>query len=205
MNSVGYVSVSNSKKIFSDLMMNFNSMVDGWQNHDAQACNVYQQRGNAQQSQAQHFIEQYHHYFSRYEIHDQSLRLENRLIEKLEQRQQLAEELGNVILSNQTARKALNILRKCRQTLKYSYPFAFFLERNNEVEIFERNQADLAEATESFSGLLETDEDTDKNSNITIFNKMTYCDQRRQALLAHCQEGYTNGYWIDRHPFQVSD
>lgn len=52
-------------------------------------------------------------------------------------------------------RNAIDTLRRCRRTLAYTYVFAYNLQRNNQVEIFEDNQADLEAAVERLSGYLE--------------------------------------------------
>jgi ariadne-1 len=54
----------------------------------------------------------------------------------------------------QFLRRAVEILSECRMTLRWSYAHAFYLERNNQTEIFEVNQADLEQAVEALSGLL---------------------------------------------------
>lgn len=52
----------------------------------------------------------------------------------------------------QFLKKALGTLGECREALKYTYAFAFYLVKNNECEIFESNQRDLEMATEALSG-----------------------------------------------------
>ena len=54
-------------------------------------------------------------------------------------------------------KKAIDTLSECRQSLMYSYAFAFYLKKNNQVEIFEDNQKDLDHATETLSEYLERD------------------------------------------------
>lgn len=47
------------------------------------------------------------------------------------------------------------MLHVSRRTLTYTFVFAYFLQRNNHVEIFEANQSDLETAVERLSGYLE--------------------------------------------------
>lgn len=54
-------------------------------------------------------------------------------------------------------RNAIDTLRRCRRTLAYTYVFAYNLQRNNQVEIFEDNQAHLEATVERLSGYLEHD------------------------------------------------
>lgn len=51
--------------------------------------------------------------------------------------------------------QAVDILCQCRQTLMYTYVFAFYLVKNNQSVIFEDNQRDLESATEKLSEYLE--------------------------------------------------
>ena len=60
--------------------------------------------------------------------------------------------------------KAIKIICQCRQTLIYTYVFAYYLTRSNSALIFEQNQADLESVTEKLSEYLET-ELTDDNIN----------------------------------------
>jgi ariadne-1 len=40
----------------------------------------------------------------------------------------------------QFARKAVDIVSKCRMTLKWTYAMAYYLEKDNQKELFEDNQ-----------------------------------------------------------------
>lgn len=57
----------------------------------------------------------------------------------------------------QFLKKAVDILCQCRQTLMYTYVFAYYLKKNNQSMIFEDNQKDLESATEKLSEYLERD------------------------------------------------
>lgn len=60
-------------------------------------------------------------------------------------------------LQVQFLKKAVDILCQCRQTLMYTYVFAYYLRKNNQSLIFEDNQRDLETATEKLSEYLERD------------------------------------------------
>lgn len=49
----------------------------------------------------------------------------------------------------------MKVLHVSRRTLTYTFVFAYFLQKNNHVEIFEDNQSDLESAVERLSGYLE--------------------------------------------------
>ena len=136
------------------------------------------------------------HYFTRYQTHDQSLELESRLLEQAEQRKREMEAGSMTYTERQAIPKALETLQRCRRTLKFTYPFAYYLERNNQAEVFEANQADLERATEVLSGFLANEINTEKTLTTDLMNTISYCDQRRKILLDHCKEGYRENYWI---------
>ena len=96
------------------------------------------------------------HYYDRFRNHEQSLDLESKFYKKLQRkliRNQHQLPKGDIQLIEQ----AFNILLKCRQTLIYTYPFAYYLEKNNQSIVFEDNQADLERICEELSELLERD------------------------------------------------
>ena len=55
----------------------------------------------------------------------------------------------------QFMKKAVEVVDRCRQTLKWTYAMAYYLGRGNEKELFEDNQRDLEKAVEDLSELLE--------------------------------------------------
>lgn len=55
----------------------------------------------------------------------------------------------------QFLKKAVDILCHCRETLTYTYVFAYYLQKNNQSVIFEDNQKDLESTTERLSEYLE--------------------------------------------------
>ena len=135
------------------------------------------------------------HYFTRYAVHQQSLDLEDKLSAAEAERKQQMQVDGRTFTEQKAFDKAMDVLKQCRYTLKYTYAFAFYLYRNNQAEVFEQNQADLERATEALSGFLEQEVDPDKSISLQLMDKATYCTQRRQTLLDHCKEGYQEHYW----------
>lgn len=65
--------------------------------------------------------------------------------------------ISSLVLQVQFLKKAVDILCQCRQTLMYTYVFAYYLRKNNQSVIFEDNQKDLESATEKLSEFLERD------------------------------------------------
>ena len=91
----------------------------------------------------------------------------------------------------------MEVLCQCRQTLMYTYAFAFYLKRNNHSIIFEDNQSDLEIAVEKLSGYLERDITSDNAIDIKqqVQDKYRYCEHRLNVLLDHVHEGYEKDYW----------
>ena len=122
-----------------------------------------------------------------YQTHNQSLELEQKLAEQVEERISEMQAESMSYTEQQAIYKAFDVLQQCRRTLKYTYAFAFYLYRNNQAEVFEQNQADLERATEALSGFLEREIDAEQNTSLQLMDKTRYCDHRRSILLTHCQ------------------
>ncbi len=173
-----------------------------WKEHASRQCNVYRQEEvEKRQSEAREHIARYMHYFTRYQTHNQSLEFEGRLLAEVEKRKAEMQAGSMSYTEQQSIQKAFEVLRQCRRTLKYTYPFAYYLERNNQSEIFEQNQADLERTTETLSGFLEREINVEENTALKLMDKTRYCEQRRQILLDHCKDGYSKHYWEGLDPY----
>ena len=97
----------------------------------------------------------------------------------------------------QFLKKAVDTLCQCRMTLKWTYAFAFYLQKDNMTEIFECNQKDLEMATEQLSGLLEKPIERDKISELkqNVLDKTVYVAQRREVLLEDTAKGLIEERW----------
>ena len=121
-------------------------------------------------------------YHDRYMNHLKSLELENKLIEKVQETmEKLQTEEKMSWVEVQFLKDAVTTLGECRQTLMHSYVFAFYLEQSVEKEIFEANQKDLENATETLSGYLERDmDDGEKNGDDSEDDKPRPNDKKPQ-------------------------
>lgn len=144
-------------------------------------------------------LKRFLHYCNRYMNHEQSLRFENRLNESvMEKMKQLQNDYRMSWIEVQFLKKAVDGLLSSRQTLMYTYVFAYYLKSNNQQVIFEENQQDLESATEILSGLLERDlslEDSLTDLKKSVVNKYKYCEVRRNALVRHVKEGFDKDWW----------
>ncbi|CAM4759937.1 unnamed protein product [Rotaria magnacalcarata] len=142
-------------------------------------------------------LSRYVHYYDRFYNHQYSFDLETKLFENIRQKfihneQQLSKN------DTQTIEKAFSVLLSCRQTLIYTYPFAYYLVKNNQSIVFEENQADLEKTCGELSRFLEQDLTKElvlNNIKRILIEKYQYCDSRKDVLLKHVKEGYTNDYW----------
>lgn len=163
---------------------------------------MYRQPENeAAQLTAREALARYMHYFTRYQTHNQSLELEKQLLEKVHDRVREMEENLMSYSDRQAFFEACRVLQQCRRTLKYTYPFAYYLTKNSQAQIFEDNQADLERATEVLSGFLENEFEVGQNIPQKVMDKYRYCDQRRRNLLKHCKEGYRDRCWEGLDPY----
>lgn len=79
--------------------------------------------------------------------------------------------------------QASQALQQCRQVLKWTYAFAYYLARNNLTEIFEDNQKDLEMAVENLSEMFEKPIDQLQTLKVDMMDKTSYCTKRRIILL----------------------
>ena len=108
------------------------------------------------QAKSREDLERYLHYYTRYENHDRSAKLDQQVYATIERTMETLQSKTELSwIEVQFLKQAADTLLECRMTLKWTYAFAFYLVRNNQTEIFEDNQRDLELAVEQLSGMLE--------------------------------------------------
>ncbi|XP_055676844.1 E3 ubiquitin-protein ligase ariadne-1 [Lutzomyia longipalpis] len=142
-------------------------------------------------------LARYLHYYNRYMNHMQSLKFENKLYASVKAKMEEMQQHNMSWIEVQFLKKAVDILCQCRQTLMYTYVFAYYLRKNNQSQIFEENQKDLESATEKLSEYLERDITSENLADIKqkVQDKYRYCEKRRKVLLDHVHEGYEKDWW----------
>jgi len=131
--------------------------------------------------------------------HQASLKLEGQLYVSMQLKmQELTEEHNLYWVDVQFLKKAVDVLHSNRQTLSYTYVFAYYVKKTNQSLIFEENQNDLHNAVERFSDYLENrvKDESFVDIKIKVTDLCRYCEDRRNKLLKHIQEGNDNGWWI---------
>jgi len=142
-------------------------------------------------------LQRYLFYCNRYMNHMQSLRFEHKLYAAVKEKMEEMQQHNMSWIEVQFLKKAVDILCQCRQTLMYTYVFAYYLKKNNQSVIFEDNQRDLESATETLSEYLERDITQENLVDIKqkVQDKYRYCDCRRRVLVEHVYEGYDKDWW----------
>ncbi|CAH0561922.1 unnamed protein product [Brassicogethes aeneus] len=163
-----------------------------WKSHGSEyyECSRYRENPNiAHESvhaqnvlfQAREALKKYLHYYERWENHSKSLKLEEQTLEKLRSRinQKVMSGLGTWI-DWQYLFSAAGLLAKCRYTLQYTYPFAYYMDPGPRKELFEYQQAQLEAEIENLSWKIERAETTDRGD---LENQMDIAEKRRTTLL----------------------
>ncbi|KAK0625361.1 hypothetical protein B0T17DRAFT_617461 [Bombardia bombarda] len=163
-------------------------------------CNRFEEKSGLEardaQAKSRVSLERYLHYYNRYANHSQSARLDKDIYHKTEKKMvQLQKESGMSWIEVQYLNSASQALQTCRQTLMWTYAFAFYLSRNNLTEIFEENQKDLEMAVEGLSEMFEkpVTELADAKLKVVIMDKTSYCNKRRIILLNDTADNLANG------------
>jgi ariadne-1 len=174
-----------------------------WEPHGSSwySCNRYDEDEAKQARDAQEksrsALQRYLFYCNRYMNHMQSLKFESKLYASIKDKMEEMQQHNMSWIEVQFLKKAVDVLCQCRQTLMYTYVFAYYLLKNNQSIIFEDNQRDLESATEKLSEYLERDITSDNIIDIKqrVQDKYRYCESRRKVLLQHVQEGYDKDWW----------
>lgn len=144
-------------------------------------------------------LEMFMFYRDRHLSHQQSLKLEGQLYVMAQLKmKELIEAHGLSWIEVQYLKDAVDVLQSCRQTLSYTYIFAYYVKKTNQVLIFEENQHDLHNAVERFSDYLERRVGEEDFSNLKkkVMDLCHYCEDRRKKLLKHIHEGVENNWWF---------
>lgn len=151
-------------------------------------CNRFEERSGSDardaQAKSRQSLERYLHYYNRYANHEQSAKLDKDIFHKTEKKMtMLQSSSGMSWIEVQYLEQASQALQQCRQTLKWTYAFAYYLARNNQTEIFEDNQKDLEMAVENLSEMFEKPTDQLAGLKVEMLDKTAYCNRRRVILL----------------------
>ncbi|XP_033485307.2 E3 ubiquitin-protein ligase ARIH2 [Epinephelus lanceolatus] len=172
-----------------------------WKTHGSEyyECSRYKENpdivNQSQQAQAREALKKYLFYFERWENHNKSLQLEaqtyQRIQEKIQER--VMNNLGTWI-DWQYLHNAAKLLAKCRYTLQYTYPYAYYMESGPRKKLFEYQQAQLEAEIENLSwkveradtyerGVVGGEGELSASDRGDLENQMHIAEQRRRTLL----------------------
>lgn len=139
-------------------------------------------------------------YYNRFANHEQSAKLDKALYQKTEKKMEQVQQSSDLSwIEVQFLKSAVGILLDARDTLQWTYCFAYYLKRNNQTELFEDNQRDLEMAVEQLSELLEKplpDSDGILDLKQAVLNKSVYVTNRREILLEDTAKGLAEHRWV---------
>ncbi|XP_055630830.1 potential E3 ubiquitin-protein ligase ariadne-2 [Toxorhynchites rutilus septentrionalis] len=158
-----------------------------WKAHGSEyyECSRYKENPNiAHESvhvQAREALKKYLHYYERWENHSKSLELEQQTLDRMKARinDKVMNGLGTWI-DWQYLFDAAALLAKCRYTLQYTYPYAYYMEASSRKDLFEYQQAQLEAEIENLSWKIERAETTHRAA---LENQMDVAEKRRTTLL----------------------
>uniref|UniRef100_A0A914EBJ1 RBR-type E3 ubiquitin transferase n=1 Tax=Acrobeloides nanus TaxID=290746 RepID=A0A914EBJ1_9BILA len=158
-----------------------------WKTHGSEyyECSRYKENPSVAQEannvKARRALEKYLHYFERFENHAKSLKMEEELRRKIKQKidYKVSHHQGTWI-DWQYLHDAASLLTKCRYTLQYTYPFAYYMETDARKELFEYQQAQLEKEIEELSWKVERAETTDRGD---LESQMHIAELKRRTLL----------------------
>ncbi|KAI8611769.1 hypothetical protein BC830DRAFT_1068454 [Chytriomyces sp. MP71] len=176
-----------------------------WSDHGTQwyNCNRFDDKAGVDardnQAKSRAALERYLHYFNRYANHEQSAKLDKELSEKIEVKMQEMQKSSDMSwIEVQFMKSAKETLLEARNTLKWTYCFAYYLTRNNSTLLFEDNQRDLEMAVEQLSGLLESQFEPGKLTTLKqqVIDKSVYVAGRRDVLLTATSKDLLEGKMV---------
>jgi len=158
-----------------------------WKAHGSEyyECSRYKENPNiateSVHAQAREALKKYLFYFERWENHAKSLKLEEQTLRKIKERiEEKVMKNSGTWIDWQYLLQAAQLLKKCRYTLQYTYPYAYYLERGSRKELFEYQQAQLEAEVENLSWKVERAEITDRGD---LENQMDVAEKRRLTLV----------------------
>ncbi|KAI9735861.1 MAG: hypothetical protein M1834_001326 [Cirrosporium novae-zelandiae] len=166
-------------------------------------CNRYEEKSGAEardaQARSRQSLERYLHYYNRYANHEHSAKLDKDIYLKTERKMTgLQSASGMSWIEVQFLSSASQALQQCRQTLKWTYAFAYYLkksDKNSLTEVFEDNQKDLELAVEDLSEMFEKPVAELSGLKVSILDKTAYCNKRRVIVLSDTAEILKKGDW----------
>ncbi|KAI5954655.1 hypothetical protein KGF54_002431 [Candida jiufengensis] len=183
-----------------------------WKQHNNNySCNRFKDERAEEEirkNKSRQTLERYLHFYKRYSIHESSMKGDQKTLKKIDdvtklymedRRKKNEEHLSwNDV---QFLPDAMRALQNGRKTLKWTYCFAFYLDKSNFSQIFETNQdflnktvEDLSEIFEKIIAINKPDKvGTILENKIKIINLAELVNQRRKTLIKSAEENLLHG------------
>lgn len=164
-----------------------------WKGHGTEyyECSRYKENPDLvnENARARAALRKYLHYYERWQNHAKSLKLEEKTLEKIKERTNKKVMNGSgTWIDWQYLLDAAALLAKCRYTLQYTYPYAYYMTEGSMKHLFEYQQAQLEAEIENLSWKIERAETTDRGD---LENQMYIAEKRRKTLLRHFFQPHT--------------
>ena len=168
-----------------------------WKDHNTSTggyynCNRFEEQASAasddsDSGRAKRELDRYLHYYKRYATHEQSGKFAEKQRAVAEERMESLQDEGGVgWMDVQFIQKATEQLIECREVLKYTYAFAYYLPPGPKKDLFEYNQAMLESHTERLSELSETP--LEKMNRAEVIDFTTVTRQFVESLLRQVEQ-----------------
>jgi len=151
--------------------------------------------GSVDQAKAE--LDRYLHYYQRYHNHDQSKKFARRQRDATEKRMNELQSQNNDGSSSSSSSSmwvdvqflhdATEQVFECRQVLKYTYVFAYYLDDGSEKELFEFLQQQLEASTEHLSEMSEAPIEKLDKTEVANYTRIT------ENFMKKLLEGVANG------------
>ncbi|WKY07133.1 hypothetical protein Q1695_006945 [Nippostrongylus brasiliensis] len=158
-----------------------------WKTHGSEyyECSRYKENpsvaAEANHVKARRALEKYLHYYERFENHSKSLKLEQQFRDKIQRKiESKVNDHDGTWIDWQYLHNAATLLTKCRYTLQYTYPFAYFMENGARKLLFEYQQAQLEKEVEELAWAVERADSTARGA---LEAHMHRAEHKRASLL----------------------
>ncbi|KAI5961415.1 uncharacterized protein KGF55_004038 [Candida pseudojiufengensis] len=184
-----------------------------WKQHNNNySCNRFKDEraeDEIRKNKSRQTLERYLHFYKRYSIHESSMKGDQKILKKIDEVTKLymedrrSNKNENHLSWNdvQFLPDAMRSLQNGRKTLKWTYCFAFYLNKSNFSQIFETNQDFLNKTVEDLSEIFEKIIAINKpnkvgtilENKIKIINLAELVNQRRKTLIKSAEENLKDG------------
>eukprot|EP01128_Nolandella_sp_AFSM9_P004514 TRINITY_DN203_c0_g1_i1.p1 TRINITY_DN203_c0_g1~~TRINITY_DN203_c0_g1_i1.p1 ORF type:complete len:511 (+),score=102.99 TRINITY_DN203_c0_g1_i1:232-1764(+) len=146
--------------------------------HTDHSCNKLKEEKDPNSDRA--LMNKFVHFYTRYQAHQQSIELEDKLMALAGQQMKEMADQGRSWIDVQYIKESTQVLMESRSMLKLTYIYGYYLPEHVHRHLFEFLQGDLETGIEKLSSILEA---PGKKSRVEVINAAEYVKQRKKNLL----------------------